>query len=72
MLNCKYMATPVNTDMKLLSDKTSELVDLVHEESLMYLMNTKSYICFAVNTLSQHLVKSRCVHLIAAKHDEVP
>ena len=61
--------------MKLLSDKTSELVDLTQYmniiESLMYLTNTRSDICFVVNTLSPYLVKPRCVHLIAAKHDEV-
>ena len=34
----------------------------------MYLTNTKPDICFAVNTLSQYLVKPRWVHLIAAKH----
>ena len=35
---------------------------------LMYLTNTRPYICFVVNTLSQYLVKPRQVHLIAAKH----
>ena len=34
----------------------------------MYLMNTRPYICFVVNTLSQYLVKPRRVYLIAAKH----
>ena len=36
--------------------------------SLMYLTNTRKCICFVVNTLSQYLVKPRCVHVIAAKH----
>ena len=36
--------------------------------SLMYLMNTRPDICFAVNTLSQLLTDPRNVHLIAAKH----
>ena len=36
--------------------------------SLMYLTNTRPDICFDVNTPSQYLVKSRCVHLVAAKH----
>ena len=31
----------------------------------MYLMNTRPDICFAVNTLSQFLIDSRHVHLIA-------
>ena len=34
----------------------------------MYLTNTRLNICFDVNTLSQYLVKTRCVHMIDAKH----
>ena len=34
----------------------------------MYLTNTRPDICFPMNTLSQYLVQSRRVHLIAAKH----
>jgi hypothetical protein len=36
--------------------------------SLMYLKNTIPNICFVLDTLSQHLVEPRCVHLVAAKH----
>ena len=36
--------------------------------SLMYLMNMRTNIYFAVDTLSQFLIDSRHVHLIAAKH----
>ena len=36
--------------------------------SLMYLMNMRPDISFAVNTLSQFLTDPRRVHLIAAKH----
>ena len=73
MLDCKAMATPMDTNMKLLSDETSELVYMnqyrqIFFESLMYLTNTRSDICFAVNTLSQYLGNPRCVHLIVAKH----
>ena len=46
MLDCKAMATPMDTNMKLLSDETSELVDMTQYkqiiESLMYLTNTMS------------------------------
>ena len=35
---------------------------------LMYLMNTRPYICFDVNTLSQFLTNPRHVHLISTKH----
>ena len=36
--------------------------------ALMYMTNTRPDICFVVNTLSQFLIDSRNVHLIAAKH----
>ena len=36
--------------------------------SLMYLVNTQPYLCFAVNTLSQFMVEHRSVHWVAAKH----
>ena len=72
MLDCKFMATHMDTNLKLLSDETSELADVTHYRqiigSLMYPTNTRPDICFALNTLSQYLVKPRCVHLIAAKH----
>ena len=72
MLDFKAMATPMDTNMKLLFDETSELVDMTQYRkiigSLIYLMSTTPDICFVVNTLSQYLVKPRQVHLIAAKH----
>jgi hypothetical protein len=34
----------------------------------MYLVNTRPDICFAVNTLSQHMVEPRQVHWMATKH----
>ena len=72
MLDCKAMTTPMDTNLKLLSDDPSELVDMTQYRqiiwSLMYLTNTRPYICFDVNTLSQYLVKPRWVHMIAAKH----
>ena len=56
MLDCKVMATPMDTNLKLLSNETSELVDMNHYRqiigSLMYLTNTGLDICFVVNTLS--------------------
>ena len=59
------MTTPMALNLKLLSVASSELVDatMYHQiiYSLMYLTNTRAYICFAVNTL-------RHVHLMVAKH----
>ena len=72
MLECKAMTTPMDTNLKLLADESSELVDVIQYKqiirSLMYLITTKPDICFVVNTLSQYLVKPRCVHLIVAKN----
>ena len=66
------MGTPMASNLKLLCDASSEIVDaMMYREmigSLMYLTNTRSYICFIVNILSQFLTDPRHVHLIATKH----
>jgi hypothetical protein len=36
--------------------------------SLMYLVNTRTNICFVVNTLSQFMVDPGHVHWVATKH----
>ena len=70
MMDC--MSTPMASNLKLLGDALLESVDAMMYRhmigSLMYLMNTRPYICFAVNTLSLFLTDLRHVHLIAAKH----
>jgi hypothetical protein len=57
MMDCKSMATPMATDMKKMRDSNSDLVDSsMYRQligSLMYLVNTRSDICFFVNTLIQ-------------------
>jgi hypothetical protein len=72
MMDCKSMTTPMVTNLKLLSDSSSDLVDpTMYRQligSLMYLVNTRLDICFAVNTLSQYMVEPRHVHWIATKH----
>ena len=72
MMECKAMKTPMASNMKLLSDASLEMVDamMYHQMigSLMYLMNMRPDICFAVNTLSQFLKDSRHVHLISTKN----
>ena len=66
------MTTPMASNLKLLSDASSEPVDVMmyHQMigSLMYLTNMTPDIFFAVNTLSQFLTDPRHVHLIVAKH----
>ena len=70
MLECKVMATPMDSNLKLL--ESLELVVVTHYRhiigSLMYLTNTRPDICFAVKTLSQFLVQPIQVHLVATKH----
>ena len=60
-----YMTTPMASNLKLLSDASSELVDSTMYRqmigSLMYLTNTRPDIFFAVNTLSQFLTDSYAV-----------
>ena len=72
MLDCKAMAKLMGTKQKLLSNKSSQLVDMTQYRqiigSFMYLTNTRTNICFVVNTLSWYLVKPRRVHRIATKH----
>jgi hypothetical protein len=72
MLECKSMNTPMETKLKMLVDTSSDLIDATLYRqiigSMMYLMNTRPYICFVVKTLSQFLVEPRRVHLVAAKH----
>jgi hypothetical protein len=66
------MNTPMEAMLKLLVDTSSELIDATLYRqiigSLMYLLNTRPDICFAVNTLSQFLVEPIHVHLVISKH----
>jgi hypothetical protein len=72
MMEFKSMTTPMVTNLKILSDSSLDLVDPTMYrqliKSLMYLVNSRLDICFAVNTLSQHMVEPRNSHLVAAKH----
>ena len=64
MMDCKVMTTPIASNMKLLSDASSEIVDSTMYcqmiRSLRYLTNTIPDTCFAVNTV-------RYVHLMVEK-----
>ena len=59
MMDCKTMATPMALNLKLLSDASSEMVDVTMYcqmiGSLMYLTNTRLDIFLAVNILSQDM-----------------
>jgi hypothetical protein len=66
------MTTPMITNWKKLHASESQLVDPTLYRrligSLMYLVNTRPDICFAVNTLSELMVEPRRVHWVATKH----
>ena len=72
MGDCKPMSTPMATNGKELYAPDSHVVDptlyMQLIGSLMYLVNTRPNICFAVNTLSQFMVEPKMVHWIAEKH----
>ena len=60
------MSTPMVTNWKKLHASEGELVDpTLNRQSigtLMYLVNSRPNLCFAVNTLSQFMVEPRRVH----------
>lgn len=66
MEDCRPMSKPMITNWKKLHASDSKLVDptlygpLIG--SLMYLVNTRPYICFAVNMMSQFMCEPRKVH----------
>ena len=72
MGDCRPMSTPMITNWKKLHAFEIELVDPTWYRqligSLMYLVNTRPNICFAVNLLSQFMVEPTRVHWAAAKH----
>ena len=62
MMDCKAMTTPMASNLKLLSDASSEMVDaMMYCQMIGSLMYLRPDICFAVNTL-------RHVHLMVAKN----
>jgi hypothetical protein len=68
MTECKSMPTPMVMDLKKMNDDDSDEIDPQLIGSLMYLVNTRPDICYAVNVLSQFMSQSRQTHWIAAKH----
>jgi hypothetical protein len=72
MEDYRPMSTPMITNWKKLSASDSQLVDAtVYRQligSLMYLVNTRPDICFAMNTINHHMVEPRSVHMTGTKH----
>eukprot|EP00253_Pinus_taeda_P024673 PITA_24673 len=72
MQDYRPMATPMITNWKKIDASEDKDVDpTLYRQligSLMYLVNTKPDICYAVNTLSQFMVEPKRAHWVAAKH----
>eukprot|EP00253_Pinus_taeda_P003226 PITA_03226 len=74
MVDCKPVTTPMELDFKKLSgsvvgpilQNVIEYLQLIR--ALMFLVNSRPYICFAVNTLSQHMVEPHPTYWIGAKN----
>lgn len=71
-MDCKPMTTLMITNLKRLRNFESSLVDFSRYRPLigllMYLVNTRPDICFAVNVLIQLQVEPKHDHWIATKH----
>jgi hypothetical protein len=74
MLDCKSMTTPMVSNLKKLHDQAtgSDPEDpTVYRQiigSLMYLVHTRSDICFAMNALIQFMCEPKHIHMVVAKH----
>jgi hypothetical protein len=72
MKDCKSMPIPMVMDLKNMNDTDSGDIDphlyrhLIG--SFMYLVNTRPYICYAVNFLIQFMSQPKHTHWITAKH----
>jgi hypothetical protein len=66
------MATLMVTNLKKVITSDSKLVHpMIYKHligSLMYFVNTRSDICFSMNTLRQFMVELKKVHWIPTKH----
>jgi hypothetical protein len=71
MEDYKPMPTAMMTNLKQVTASDSKMVDpMLYRQligSLMYLVNARPDICFAVNTLSQFMVKPSQEHCLATK-----
>eukprot|EP00253_Pinus_taeda_P002936 PITA_02936 len=72
MGDCRPMAMPMITNWKKIDASEDKDVDpALYRQligSLMYLVNTRPDICYAVNTLSPFMVEPKRTHWAAAKH----
>lgn len=74
MVECKFVSTPMELNFKMLcgsvvhpeSANPSEYIQIVG--ALMFLVNSRSHICFVVNNLSQFMVEPHHIHWVSAKN----
>ena len=74
MVNCKSVSTQMELNFKKLSGSAAgpmlanpnEYRQLIG--ALMFLVNARSDVCFAVNTLSQHMVEPHHIHSVGAEN----
>ena len=74
MVDCKPVTTPMELNFKKLCGSVVgielgnafEYCQLIG--ALMFLVNSRSDICFAVNTLSQYMVEPHHIHWITTKN----
>ena len=75
MWNCKSMSSPIETNLHKLKEaaatESPSIDSTLYRQmigSLMYLVNTRPDICYAVNALSQFMCEPKEIHLVAIKH----
>ena len=74
MVDCKSVSTLMELNFKKLSGSVASPVlanPIEYRQligALMFLVNTRPDICFAVNTLSQHMVEPHRIHWVGAKN----
>ena len=70
MWNCRSMSSPMETNLHKLKEANAESpsVDSTYKQmigSLMYLVNTRPDILYAINVLSQLMCEPKKIHLVA-------
>jgi hypothetical protein len=74
MIDCKSMPTPMVMDLKKMNEVSTDSGEIdphLYRQlvgSLMYLVNTRPDICYAVNILGQFMSQPRQTHWITTKH----
>ena len=74
MIECKSMPILMVMDLKKMNDSSidsGEIDPHLYRQlngSLMYLVNTRPNICYAVNVLSHFMIQPRQTHWITTKH----